>query len=49
MIPIHHETFSLGWNPTRHTEKHHAEAHDRTGLADHVRILNIGEQIIVKE
>ena len=50
MIPIHHETFSLGLElDASHARSIMQRLITERGLADRVRILNIGEQVVVKE
>ena len=50
LIPIHHETFFLGLEPdAAYARSLLTKLIDERGLADRVKILEIGQQIIIKE
>ncbi len=50
MIPIHHDTFFQGLEPTpAYAKTILQDLIERRGLQDHVKILDIGEQLIIKE
>ena len=50
LIPIHHETFFLGLEPdAAYARGLLTKLIDERGLADRVKILEIGQQIVIKE